>query len=115
MLTVRFPTGVSIRYNEATFVQYTQAAWELYTKDPARGGRWVASVSPFAGGIIEAQPACAVENSTLGLTGEKALDYVVDNLRQFSSYPARRRLKALKAKLAGYNANRCEWKEQQEA
>lgn len=116
MLTVRFPTGVSVRYNQATFIQYGPDIWHLYTKDPkAEGSRFVAAISPYSGAIVEALPACAVENPTAGLTGEKALDYVIDNIRQFNGYPDRRKLKRLKAKLGDYNATRGEWREKQEA
>lgn len=110
MLTVRFPTGVSIRYNQAGFVRYTESAWELYTKDPAKGGTWVASISPHSGAIVEAVPACAVENPTANLTGEKALEYVVENITALDGYSNRRKLKKLKAELARFNAQTCQWK-----
>lgn len=110
MLTVRFPTGVSVRYNQASFISYNNAAWELYTKDPAQGGEFVAIISPQSGCIVESRPASAVENPVTGLTGDKALDYVVENIRQFNTFTNRRKLKQLKAELTDYNAVRREWK-----
>ncbi len=62
MLTVRFPTGLWIQYNTATFVRYVAAGYELYTADPERGGRWVATVQSAAGVVVEAVPPCHVEH-----------------------------------------------------
>jgi hypothetical protein len=63
MMTVRYPSGLSITYNEANWLVYKtdSAAWELYTRNPKSGGFWVASIQNSAGALVEVRPACRVE------------------------------------------------------
>lgn len=58
MITVRFSTGVAVRYNTATFVARHSGYSDLQTRE---GGAWVAQVPNDA--IIEIVPACATFNA----------------------------------------------------
>jgi hypothetical protein len=59
-MTVRFPTGLSLQYNDALYsVRRANGSTSLYTKE---GGIWIAQV-PTSGCVIEAQPACRVYNA----------------------------------------------------
>jgi hypothetical protein len=86
MFIVRYPTGVSITYNQARYLTYKSAVWELYTADPEKGGNWVASISPSAGCVVEAIEACKIENPTTDVTGRTVLLNVVKHLRDYSRY-----------------------------
>lgn len=111
MLTVRFPSGVSIRYNDANYTTRGDNFFQLYTKDPNQGGKWVATVSTQGGCVIEAIPACKVENPVNNLTGEAALKHVVNNIRDFDGYSNGRMLQQLKAELVNFNAQMRQWKD----
>jgi hypothetical protein len=58
MITVRFPSGFSVQYNDACYLRYGSAADELYTADPDKGGTWVATVQRSAGAVIEVRKPC---------------------------------------------------------
>lgn len=57
MITVRFPSGFSVRYNTANFVTRHPEYSDLTT---AKEGSWVAQVPNTA--IIEIVPACLTYN-----------------------------------------------------
>jgi hypothetical protein len=59
MMTVRFPSGFSIQYNRATYVNRMASFTDLYT---AKGGSWIAQIPNDA--VIEVEPACRVYNPT---------------------------------------------------
>ena len=52
MLTVRFNNGLVVDYKAATFVEYRDNVWILYTCEPSKGGMWIASI-PNTGCIVE--------------------------------------------------------------
>ena len=112
-LTVRFPTGVSIRYNQANFIQFTNSGncMNLLTKPLDEGGKWIATVSIQGGVIVEAQSPCAIENPVNGLTDKAALKHVANIIRSFNGYENGRILKHLKAELGDFNATKGEWKD----
>lgn len=60
MFLVRYPTGLVVRYNDASYMRYLTGSWELYTKE---GGAWIASIMTSSGATVEAVPACSVGNS----------------------------------------------------
>lgn len=60
MFTVRYPNGQAVQYNTAGFLKYNATVWEIYTKDPEKGGSWVASIQISAGAIVECVRACDV-------------------------------------------------------
>ena len=60
MITVRFPNGQAIQYNQARYASRSQWGYtDLYDK---KGGTWIAQV-PTATCIIEVEPACRVYNA----------------------------------------------------
>jgi predicted transcriptional regulator len=60
MLTVRFPNGQVVQYNDANELFYADRYWELF-QDKNRVG-WVASIQVTAGVIVERHQPCAVYN-----------------------------------------------------
>jgi|SRR5581483_4278601 len=112
MMTVRFASGVAITYNEATwFRRNNDGSWALYTADPDKGGRWVASVQSAAGIVLEVQRAFRVENPVEELTGEHALKQVAERIREFSAR-APRVAAQLKRDLRAFNAKTHRWSDQ---
>jgi hypothetical protein len=108
MLTVRFPTGVAVQYNDAFFLRRGADAWTLWTKDPDEGGKWVASIQLSSGAIVEAQGACRVENAADGRGRERALQTVLEHLRWYgTSFPSA--VKQLKRELRGFDSHRGQW------
>ncbi len=62
MITVRFPTGVSITYNAAHYVEHPERYWKLYDKAPDKGGDLIAIIQASAGAILEFPAPCRIEN-----------------------------------------------------
>lgn len=106
MFIVRSASGTSITYNDAHFLKYTAHAWELYTADPDKKGKWIVSIPTNSGWIVEAIPACKVENPVAKLTGENALKYVAEYIRTFHGYDVGK----LKAALRDYDLRRGVWR-----
>lgn len=108
MMSVLFPTGVRVTYNEARFLRYVSAGVELYTADPAKDqkARWLVIIPASTGCIVEAEPACKTAipgQLNDGELGEK----VLDRLRHLPLW----RLKELKAGLNEFDARRSIWRE----
>lgn len=59
MLTVRFPTGVALTYNDAHDVEYNTFSkrFQLLNKK----GEWVAVLTESTGCIIEADAPCSIK------------------------------------------------------
>jgi hypothetical protein len=70
MITVRFPTGVSVQYNDAAVVERGSDYSDLYTNRYKTC--WVAQVPNSA--IIEIRSACAVYTAPDQSSIEKILD-----------------------------------------
>lgn len=100
MMTVRFPSGVSIQYNNANYVIRHDAGYtDIYEK---KDGRWIAQV-PSAGCVIEVVPACRVYD---GLGNDEAVEHILRNIKSI----ARWKLEKLKRCLADYNMHTGNWK-----
>ena len=54
MLTLRFPSNLTVTYNTAKYLLRTSDGYHLYTE---KGGRWIASVQLSAGVVVEAVPS----------------------------------------------------------
>jgi hypothetical protein len=67
MMTVRFPNGLAIQYNSATFASRGSVYTDIYTRE---GGAWVAQV-PTAGCLIEVVSPCRIYNSSTSETESK--------------------------------------------
>ncbi|MBP8055163.1 MAG: hypothetical protein KA314_04945 [Chloroflexi bacterium] len=108
MMSVLFPTGVRVTYNEARFLRYVNMGIELYTADPTKDqkARWVVTIPASTGCIVEAEPASKTvipgQLNDAGL-GEK----VLDRLRHIPSW----RLKELKTALNEFDARSKQWKD----
>lgn len=110
MLTVRFPNGVSVTYNSATQLVYGASVWQLYTEAKEAGGKWVCSIQPSAGVIIEASKPCSVEVPPI-VTGTQALEAVIEAMSNGTLADAPSwLLKDLKRGLRNYNARTAAWK-----
>jgi hypothetical protein len=99
MMTVRFPSGVSIQYNDAHYVQRTDTYSDLYTK---KDGFWIAQV-PTKGCVIEVQRACRVYDACAGDRAEQ----VLQNLEGLPHNT----LRQLKRRLAKYRSRSAEWRQ----
>lgn len=101
MLTVRFPSGVSIQYNSANYaIRQNNGYTDLYTK---KDGEWVAQV-PTAGCIVESIPACRVYRGDIdpATLGEQVLEQL-KTLRGST-------LQTLKKRLEKFDSRTHSWK-----
>lgn len=74
MLTVRFPNGQKLTYNDAHYVSRDETFWDLYSDSEKT--HWIASIQGSAGGIVESEKPCRVENENIGLTERRAFEIV---------------------------------------
>lgn len=63
MLTVRYPNGQAIQYNNANYLRYSTSAYEIYNGDPDKSGKWIASIQLSAGAIVETTCPCKIHNA----------------------------------------------------
>jgi hypothetical protein len=103
MMTVRFPTGVAVVYNDANYLIYKDKVMELYTK---KDGHWVCSIPNAASCVVESMPACRVENAALTLKkAAHTLATSIQSLRECECSD----LAKLKKLLRQFNARRWRW------
>lgn len=105
MMRVRYPTGLVVQYNTANLLKYQTGVWELYTKDPEKGGAWIASLSPESGALVEVVTPCAVERPT-DCSPARALEIVRAHLHDVRGASLAR----LKIELRGFNAKTLRWR-----
>lgn len=105
MMTVRFPTGVAVQFNEANYVIRGDRITDLYDK---KDGRWLAQVPNDC--LIEVVRACRVYNSN------HEPGAIVDALNRMVADPARREalpryeLAELKRRLRAFDSKGKVWK-----
>lgn len=104
MMTVRFPNGQAITYNNGGFLQYTPDFWEIYTASPSKGGHWIASIQARAGAIVETSPPCQVKGLEFSLL--QAFEKVQTELWELPAY----KLKTLKNALTKFNTKTEKWR-----
>jgi hypothetical protein len=110
MMTVRFPSGFSVRYNDAGFLRYMDRGWELYTANPDKGGKWVASIALNSGAIVEVKEPCRTYNAMRDPSGTIEAALAIIRRREVASWSDLRNVAALKLALNRFNArSRC-WK-----
>ena len=111
MITVRLPNGMTVRYNEATYLLRETLSWILYSKDPKMGGVWIASIQVNAGVIVEAVQPCLVTAPPVA-TVKNALELIVEELnrKQITGWNEECLLADLKAKLQRFDARKKIWK-----
>ena len=108
MITVRFPSGVSILYMEANYVHIADGVWRLMTKE---NGKVVVAVSPASGCVVEMARPAKIENPLDKLTNDHALLFVLEHLRDFDGWSQGRKLRELKAILNDFDARTLRWRE----
>jgi hypothetical protein len=107
VITVRFPNGQAVTYNDACFLRHGEDLWTLFTADPAKGGKTVALIQTGAGVLVEFVKPCSVVN---GLTSTDNLDALAERLiRNLRNVPTSR-LKRLKLALREFNAKTWRWR-----
>lgn len=57
MITVRFPNGQAVQYNDGNYVSRSERYSDIYTR---KDGKWIAQIPNTC--IIEVVPACRVYN-----------------------------------------------------
>lgn len=60
MLTVRYPNGQTIQYNEATYLEHDAYGSRIFNK---KGGDQIARVQHSAGAILEFDSPCRISNA----------------------------------------------------
>jgi hypothetical protein len=105
MLTVRFPNGQAVTYNDANFCRYTEHTFNLWTKE---GGTWIATITYESGAIIEAVPPCKVENPIAAMTLKVACEMVLASARN-ANYRESILLADVKKMLRKFHGQRHVW------
>jgi hypothetical protein len=105
-ITVRYPTGIVVTYNDAHFLTHGEGQWKLSDKDPSKGGRYVAFIQASAGVIVEFDRACKVETVTLDVA--KAAQILAGDATELKKQPFGV-LRDLKRLLAHFNAKTGGW------
>lgn len=103
MITVRFETGFSVQYNSATYCKWRDTRVDLYTADPAKEGKWVATVPNTC--IVEVSTPCRLYNPVLNVSD--AAQFVIDNLRKTETS----KLIELKRELKEFDSTQRRWKQ----
>jgi hypothetical protein len=107
MMTVRYPNGMVVTYNNAMWLIRHSDCWQLLEKE---GGQLVVSIPLTAGAAVEFFRPCAVENPLGKLTGEHALEYVLKNIEDLSkTWTGKQSVKQLKKKLASFRPRSGTW------
>lgn len=104
MITVRFPNGQAIQYNDASYCTRSVNGYsDLYTK---KDGTWIAQVPNTA--LIESVRPCSITNPVAReMTPESALALVTEHLRTLPGHKVR----DLKVALRAFNARSRTWRE----
>lgn len=94
MLRIRYPSGLVVQYNDAQQVVMGATSWDLYA-DPPNNKKWIASLQPSAGAIVEYYRPCSVEQS-IAPTSLRDLPHST--------------LRKMKRELEGYSIRNSAWK-----
>ncbi len=107
-MTVRFPSGFSVQYNDANYLSYMgvhpNQAIRLTTA--RENGKWICDIPVSSGAIVEVAPPCRTYNANTTDDGKVAQE-CLRRIRSLSVYD----LAELKKALAGFDAKRKAWKE----
>lgn len=107
MITVRYPSGLAITYNEAYFFTHGEGTWVLCTKDPSRGGRKVAFIQASAGVTVEFQRPCVVQHQ--GRDAGDLIEQLADDISLLRKGKGRD-LQRIKLALTDFDARDHNWK-----
>jgi hypothetical protein len=72
MMTVRFPNGQAVQYNDAYFIQWGTDAHNLYNKNHNAGGSLIARVPREC--IVEWIKPCRVYNPIASITNDELIE-----------------------------------------
>lgn len=100
-ITVRFPNGQAIRYNDLSWVTWNDDGTALLSRE--KNGAWSVHVPREA--IIEFLSPCSVSNPLI--SPAESIDIVLANLKTYSGS----KLAMLKARLADFNRLTYRWKD----
>ena len=108
-LTVRYPDGTGVTFNNARKLYYGIACWELYTRSKDEGGTIVVSIQPTAGVSIEFVEPCRVTRHVGD--AEQAVSVMLDVARERSTpyWGVGHDLAELKRRLKDFNATTRTW------
>lgn len=105
MITVRFPNGFSVQYNDACAFKIEGDIIKIY-RAHGRESEWFAWVPVSSGALVEGRSPCRTYDAATSDTNAM-VDTIMDRLKQVSYG----RLADLKRRLATYNVTRREWSE----
>ncbi|HKO43359.1 MAG TPA: hypothetical protein VJU84_08715 [Pyrinomonadaceae bacterium] len=105
MLTVRFPDGTAVQYNQANYLVCGSTEVSLYSK---KDGQWIASILNSSGAIVEGSTPCRVYD---GRKTTEQLQSLVPRLRELTSHSDCQVLVEMKRELENFDARRRCWKE----
>ena len=103
MVTVRFPTGFSVQYNTATYVNYLDGG--TIRLRSGKDGPWIADIYTASGAIIEVSSPCRTYDAKTVDAGDLAKQ-VLQSLRVMNPYDVTR----IKTELAKFNSHTKEWR-----
>jgi hypothetical protein len=107
MMTVRFPNGFSVTYNDAHFAHRGAAYTDLYTESNQAKRKWIAQVPNTA--LIEYRPACKAFQVGAGDQLEQIL-HSLENRAIGHDWSTANMLKRIKLALVDFDARRGCWK-----
>ncbi len=85
MITIRFATGLSAQYNDATHIKwYPNGTIGLFRGSPD-DGHTIAYVHNGTECVIEFRQPCKVRHDGINLTEERALEMVLEKLQNYQN------------------------------
>lgn len=110
MLTVRYPNGTVVTYNDATDHSLDPHGGIHIVQRKDKQDYWIAYIQPSAMATVEYVRACKVETPEKA-TLENGLRFVLEHLKQFDGWNNVSQLKKLKRLLSKFNTRTGAWKE----
>ena len=109
MITVRFPNGQAVTYNDTTCIKWFGHECALYrTTQDRDADKWIVWISSTAGAVIEFVHPCTVSIPNT-LSPDEAMDLILREGRNFS-WQQRQKLADVKKMLEGLNRQTLRWK-----
>lgn len=111
MITVRFPTGLKVQYNDAAYVEYHniygQAQYRIMDKE---GGRLYALVPMSSGALIEFTKPCVATMTSGAETNQERIQWLIDHGRSMAGWGELGLLADFKKMLHHFDARARTWK-----
>lgn len=113
MMTVRFPSGLSITYNNANFINRSTDGIRLYPsmEDSHANINMIAFIQSSAGAVIESVIPCKTELLLKELTDTELLKEFKKRLqlKEFKGYSNSWELSNIKKMLKSFNCKTAKW------